>query len=140
MTFKLLHLGNEYILNCDNHNPEDLLYTPLETKFLTFSTNGLDTPDNEINGFYVSEVIPNPMAEEAKIQLHIPEAGSLKIDILNLHGIIVKQLFEGEVDTRNMEIQIDGNNLNFGMYFILVQYSNKEERVEVLRKVVVNSY
>lgn len=139
MSFRLLHLGKEYELICQNQDLDDILYLPLETKFLTFSTNALGTSESEVNGFYVSEIMPNPMADKARIYVNIPEAGSLRIELLDLRGVVMEHLFEGEVDARNMEVQIDGNNLNSGMYFIQVNYNNGEKMERVLRKVVVKA-
>lgn len=137
MTFKLLHHGTEYQFKCNNHNSEDLFYQPLETRILNFTLVGLDTEENNKNIFSVSEVIPNPFSNDAKIQLQIPETGKLKIDMLNLQGIVVKQLFEGKVATGKMKIKINGNNLNSGMYFIFIEYTNNSKTENVLRKVVV---
>lgn len=136
MTFKLLHLGVEYELQGQIHNPDELKYSPLDTRFLTFSAIGLNSPDNDQNDFYASDVIPNPFAKEAKIYLNIPEAGSLKIDILDVRGVVVKQLFEGKVDIQNMKVQIDGTMPTRGMYFLHIEYNHNGIIEEVLRKIV----
>lgn len=39
----------------------------------------------------------------------------------------------------NMEVEIDGNGLTSGMYFILVRYENDGRKEDMLRKVVVNN-
>jgi hypothetical protein len=66
MTFKLLHKGREYILDCQNEDPAKTLYIQLETRFLTFSADGVGVSEEKEVGFYVSEVIPNPFAKKIK--------------------------------------------------------------------------
>lgn len=139
MTFKLIHLGAEYQLTCNNHNPEDLLYSPLETLFLTFSAVGLGTPENEETGFKVSKVIPNPFSGEAKIYVTCPDRGNLKVELLDLKGVVVKSLFNNDVNSGNMEVVIHCDGLTSGMYFVLVTYESDGSVEKVLRKVVVNS-
>ena len=137
MTFKLFHSGNEYELQCENHNPPDLKYIPLETAILKLTAVGLGDDEILDDSFYVSEAIPNPMREKANIQLHIPQPGNLKITMIDLRGVVVKQLFEGETDAANREVSICGSNLNSGMYFILIEYKNDNYMKRVLRKVVL---
>ena len=138
MTFKLLHKGREYILECQNLEPEEILFVPLETKFLTFSITGLGTPENGANMFSVSEVIPNPFSTKARIHINIPAAGKLQVDMVDLRGVEVRQLFTGDVDAQKLEIQINGDNLVSGMYFVIVTYESDGKLERVLRKVVVN--
>ena len=59
--------------------------------------------------------------------------------MLNLHGVVVKQLFEDGVDAQNMEVKIDGNELKPGMYFVRVEYGKDYINREVLRKVIIRS-
>lgn len=139
MTFKLLHLGTEYELQCNNHNLHDLLYSPLETSFLTFSAVSLGTPENEETGFKVSKVIPNPFSGEAKIYVTCPDRGNLKVELLDLKGVVVKSLFNNDVNSGNIEVVIHGDGLTSGMYFVLVTYESDGRVEKVLRKVVVNS-
>ncbi len=138
MSFKLLHLGREYELQYQSQNQENLHFTPLETKFITFSAIGLNDPNNKAENFYASEVVPNPFVKEAKIYLNIPETGSLKIDMLDVRGVVVKQIFKGEVEARNMKVQIDVTTLTRGMYFIHVEYNHDGIIEEEIKKVVVS--
>jgi hypothetical protein len=86
----------------------------------------------------VSEVIPNPFSTEARIYVTIPETGNLKIEVLDLRGVVIKTLFEGEVLAQKLEVKIEGKELRQGMYFIHVRYKNENTQEEVLRKVVMN--
>ncbi len=138
MTFKLTHLGKEYELQCQNQNKGDLLYSPLGTMVLTFTINSLNTSENIENNFYVSEIIPNPMAHKAKIYVNIPEYGNLKVDLLDIRGIVVKQLYESEVYAQKLEIQIERNDLEQAMYFVLVHFNNHRRLEKAIRKVIVN--
>ena len=136
MTFKLLHLGSEYELI--SQNPDDLLYSPLETKLLTFSAIGLINDNDLENSLFVSNVIPNPLARNARFYVNIPEAGNLKIELLDLMGVVVGQLFKGEVEAHNMKFKIEGSSLSQGMYYIKIEYMNDGIIEKVLRKIVIS--
>ena len=134
LQFKLLHLGGEYELQ----SQEQVGYEPLETRVLTFTATGLDILENDETGFAVSEVIPNPFSTEARVCVTIAEKGKLKASMVDLRGIMVKSLFEGDVEKGKTEVLIDGNGLNQGMYFVRLEYGNDGINKEVLRKVIIH--
>lgn len=76
---------------------------------------------------------------QPKFSTLTPNSGDLKIDILNVQGVVDKQLFAGKVGAGIREVQIVGNTLNSGVYFILIHYNNGRKIENVLRKVVLNS-
>ena len=106
---------------------------------LTFTATGLDISENNETGFSVSEVIPNPFSREARIYVNIPETGKLKIEVLDLRGVVIKTLFEKSVESQKLEIKIEGDELKQGMYFVHVRYQSDGVLKDVLRKVVVNN-
>ena len=136
LEFKLLHHGIEYELQYQNQ--ELIVYNLLETEVLLFTANGLDVLDNEMLGFVVSEVIPNPFSTEARVYITIPERGTLKVSIVDLRGVLVKNLFEGAVKAEKIEVKVDGKGLNPGMYFVRVEYGSDKFSKEILRKVIIN--
>ena len=135
LTFKLFHQGKTYLLECQNH--QSVSYEPLETQVVNFTTTWLDVSTTVTAGFMVSEVIPNPFSTEARIYVTIPETGNLKIEVLDLRGVVIKTLFESEVDAQKLEVKIEGKELRQGMYFVHVRYNNENTQEEVLRKVVM---
>ena len=138
INFKLFHLGREYILECNNENPADLLYAPLATRVLSFSAEGLNADELTEMDFYASEVIPNPFAKNAKIYLNMPQSGHLKMDMMDLRGVLIKSIYDYKVAARNMEIPINAKNISSGMYFIKISYLHNGKLEVILRKLLVN--
>jgi len=134
LKFKLLHLGREYDLKCK----ESIFYEPLETKVINFFTTGLDILENNDSEFIVSEVIPNPFSNAAKIYVKTPGTGNLTIELLDFSGAVIKTLLESKVESKNIEIEIKGKDLKQGIYFIHVRYQNDGVVKDELRKVVIH--
>ena len=134
MHFKLLHFGREYVIQ----SLEAVIYEPLETKTLTFTVNGLGILENDEPKFSVSEVIPNPFSEQARITVMVPEKGHLLVEVRNSRGVLVKTLFDKEAKSQKLDLLIDGQYLSQGIYLILVRYKNEMTMEQVLKKVVVN--
>ncbi|MFA5417756.1 MAG: hypothetical protein WC341_04800 [Bacteroidales bacterium] len=132
LTFRLLHHGIEYTLQ----NQVFVKYAPLGTQELLF--NGyIGINEQYQNGFFASEVIPNPFQEDAKIILNVPTPGELKIDVINLQGIVAKRLFNNRVDAQKMEFFVNKENLTELLYFIQITFSSNGQTVTVLRKVMI---
>ncbi len=134
ITFKLLHLGKEYNLYCKNQQSSAIFYSPLTTKALTFSAEGFNTEKN----FYISEVIPNPFTENSRIYLNIPNPSHLQIEMIDLRGMVIKKIYNNEVNAGNVEVSIDAKGIPSGVYFIRITYVYNKGSDVVLRKLVIN--
>jgi len=135
LQFKLLHLGEEYELQIADNSM--VTFESLETKLVHFTSNILGISESRGSGFKVSEVIPNPFANEARIIVITAESGALKVSLIDLRGVIVEKLFEGIVEKGRIEVLIDGKQLKPGMYFVKLEYKNYKLKREVLKKAIV---
>ena len=81
-------------------------------------------------GFGISFASPNPFNEITKIQYTIPEAGTVRIDLLTLSGELVNNLLWAPQFAGSNEIVWDGTNasgvsLVNGVYLYRIQYAGQ---------------
>lgn len=88
---------------------------------------GILSSDNVMN------IYPNPFSEISSIHLNIVENSNVQVAIYNIHGELVQTLIDneyknaGEYDlTWNRENQ-DGNIVNTGVYFVVLNNGNHTE-------------
>lgn len=82
------------------------------------------------SGFGISFASPNPFNEITKIQYTIPEAGTVRIDLLTLSGELVNNLLWAPQFAGSNEIVWDGTNasgvsLVNGVYLYRIQYAGQ---------------
>ena len=73
---------------------------------------------------------PNPFNPNTKINFFIPEKNNIVINIYNIKGDKIKNLFNGDIETGYHSINWDGKNDNgnklpSGVYFLKLNYDNK---------------
>jgi len=137
MNFKLLHKGREHILHCQSENADEILFEPLETRFITFYSNGLGNTETETNSFFVSEVMPNPFIQIARVNINIPEEGHLKASLKGINGISYGNIIDGLQPAGNLNLSVKRNNLPPGIYTLVVEYVNELYTRKVTRKLVI---
>ena len=62
---------------------------------------------SEMSGFHVNRIFPNPVTEKAFLSGNMDSDGTLKIDLLDLGGRELTQIFQGEVNVGDFEYQMD---------------------------------
>jgi len=67
--------------------------------------------------FYLEQNYPNPFNPATTINYTIPEAGSVKLVVMNTKGETVKVLANGVQNAGNHNFNFDGSGLNSGVYF-----------------------
>jgi len=137
MEFKLLHNAKEYELQCFDEGNKPIVFKPLDTKVVTFSSIGLNAPNKDENEFYASEVVPNPVKGSANIYVNLPKAGHLSVDMVNMQGVMMAKLFDDDCESQNIKIPVTSDNLGSGMYFLHISYTHNGTIHQILRKVVV---
>jgi len=68
---------------------------------------------------------PNPFNPVTQIQYTIPKDDFVKLNIYDISGRLVKNLFEGNKPAGNYQINFDGSNLSSGVYFYTLQTSSE---------------
>ena len=64
----------------------------------------------------VSQNFPNPFNPTTKIEIHMAESGSARLNVYNLLGEKVLTILDQELASGKHEITIDGSGLASGMY------------------------
>lgn len=117
-------------------------YRPLDGRFVV-STHGNGVFKTTINGFKriaptnqqaqkftVSNSFPNPFSDVTRIEFEIPETKSLKVDIFDMFGKHVRNLFIGPQYAGKNVISWDGQNqhgepVEDGMYIYRIFYDGQ---------------
>jgi len=79
-------------------------------------------------------VFPNPIRDQATISVEIPREQHIRIEVLNLAGQVVNQVFEGVIRSgQARDFRFEAGNLPNGFYFIQV----KGQSVQLSKKVLL---
>lgn len=91
---------------------------------LSVST-GVDDNVNEIPSHYVLyQNYPNPFNPSTKIRYSLPQTSHVKLTLHNVLGVQILTLINSEQPMGNHEIELNGNNLASGVYFIKMDAGN----------------
>lgn len=77
-------------------------------------------------------ISPNPASYKANIAISGQLKGMVVINLLNVSGITIKNLFSGNVNTNSFSIPSDVNSLSKGLYFVEVIQDTKKILVQKL--------
>jgi hypothetical protein len=83
------------------------------------ATGGV-TEVTEQNGFVLGQSYPNPTNGAADIVLTMPKESMVRLDIIDVHGTLVKTPFSGHLGTGDHTIGLDARDLPSGTYFYVV--------------------
>ena len=119
---------NVSILNDNILLSADGLYF-LENNYISFidDRNSVKSPID----FCVNHNYPNPFNPSTTIELILYKNGTLKVEIYDLLGKLVKKIFDGEKESGRYFLNWDGKNefgktASTGTYFIKVQFNENE--------------
>ncbi|MCP4456608.1 MAG: T9SS type A sorting domain-containing protein [Cytophagales bacterium] len=116
-------------------------YRPLDGRFVV-ATHGngvfkttIDgfkqiTPSSQGEKFALAHSFPNPFSDNTTIEFEIPETDYLRVDIFDMYGNHVRNLFSGYQYAGKSEVTWDGRNqfgspLKDGMYIYRLYYDGK---------------
>lgn len=105
------------------HNAPQPSLRHLITVTVTPSTDVKFTNQQLPKTFEVSNLYPNPFNSTAKLNIQLPHSDELKLFIYDINGREVFNKNFGVVQAGIMEIDINGNRLSSGVYFIRIQTS-----------------
>ncbi|MCX6295469.1 MAG: PKD domain-containing protein [Bacteroidetes bacterium] len=86
------------------------------TSFTINITVGIAEIQN-INGV---TLFPNPLTEEATIELNLNESTEVNIFIYDITGKVVTNIYEGELPAGINKLKIDASNLEAGIYYTAI--------------------
>ena len=98
------------------------------------------TPDVELdeNGVpYPTEFkalsFPNPAVESTTLEIQAPEKERMDIRLYDASGKFIREVHSGEISRGTFRRQIDLNDLNSGLYLIIIQSKTFKETVRVIK-------
>lgn len=102
-----------------------------------------DNPQGEASGDiqrvtsedeFAMSVYPNPFSNETTVEIVIPEAGPLRIVLYDMLGKEVMTLMDNKYHPGGLfKMDIDGNNLNRGMYMLAAFSSDRRMTKQIVR-------
>ena len=145
LSFNLELIPNQYDINkCSIYRYENgnwvFNHTILDNNFLsteiskfgiyTIMYDEFNNTLNYPNEYMLIQNYPNPFNPNTKINFFIPEKNNIDINIYNIRGDKIKNLFNGDIETGYHSINWDGKNDNgnklpSGVYFLKLNYDNK---------------
>ncbi|MCX6271101.1 MAG: T9SS type A sorting domain-containing protein [Bacteroidetes bacterium] len=88
-------------------------------------------------GFSLSQNIPNPFNDFTRISYTIPQAGNVSLVLRDMLGKQLKVLQESYQDAGTYTLGINGRDLDAGVYFYQMFYSNGEQKYLQTRRLVI---
>lgn len=70
-------------------------------------------------------ITPNPSDKQQSIQFHNPIKGKVSVNIVDLKGKILKEVFTGTLNTDEAKISVDITSLTPGMYQYQIQFESE---------------
>jgi len=115
--------GNPYyFFDDDSHLWEGAAFTDKTSAELAYDIT-IDIPEeNVMNGV---NIYPNPVTQSANIDFTLNRKSNVNIAVFDLLGRNVLNLYKGEMNSGNQNIQMDASTLNKGVYFVRFQLNNE---------------
>ena len=92
--------------------------------------------ENDAEGFgYTSHIVnvyPNPFGENAQITVNCIEGQNIRIELFDASGRKVQSVYSGSIASGNTDFNIDGTELNTGVYMIKVSGGTFTESHEII--------
>lgn len=79
------------------------------------------------------KVYPNPVREQTEIQISNLRGERIRVQLTDLHGHTIRQMFQGETHTGTLILKANFSDYTSGMYFIILN----SESVKTVYKVII---
>lgn len=76
--------------------------------------------NDNFNNLTLQKVYPSPATDEAKVKIDLKNNSHVKIEVMNLEGKVVANLFEGDLNAGQHLQHINTSDLATGMYMVAV--------------------
>ena len=80
----------------------------------------------------LASVYPNPVKQKSLIELSLPENGNVRIDLLNLQGQKLMNIYTGFLTKGLHNIDLDKENLPAGVYMIRVNTKSSTSSIKII--------
>jgi hypothetical protein len=77
---------------------------------------------------------PNPFSQRTTVEITAPQAGIVRIEVCDVSGTVVKQLFRGTLREKERRLfELDGTTLHSGIYFVRMISGPSFKTLKVIR-------
>jgi len=95
-----------------------------------------DWTQTEVPDEFGIQAYPNPFNPSTTLQVSLPNNTALTVQVFDIMGRLVSQLFKGEKQAGVHEFTFNASNLASGNYFIRLQYTNAKGAVQLQTKAI----
>ena len=95
-----------------------------------------DWTQTEVPDEFGIQAYPNPFNPSTTLQVSLPNNTALSVQVFDIMGRLVSQLFKGEKQAGVHEFTFNASNLASGNYFIRLQYTNAKGSVQLQTKAI----
>ncbi len=131
---KVFHGANnqEFIFDVDKQ-PESVEFDPDNEIIIKEATTIVGTREpQEFTTKMAYTLHPNPMDEKAFLNVWLPEAGHLRITLMDVRGQIVSVLFNESLLAGEQRIGIDRQGLPAGIYFLKLESGTRSNFAKMI--------
>lgn len=86
----------------------------------------------KVKNYIMLENYPNPFNPTTKIRYYIGESGEVRLNVYNMLGEKVKELYNGYQEKGEYVIDFSGNNLPSGVYMCRIESNGKSKAIKML--------
>jgi len=98
---------------------------------ITFTTT-LSVGIEEIQTIAGVNLYPNPVNQEATIDVNLNEATNVSVFVYDITGKIVATVFNGQMDAGMTTLKVDASNLEAGIYFTAIVSNNAKKTLKMV--------
>ena len=88
--------------------------------------------ESQVNDFSVSNAYPNPFNPSTSIELDLNRDAFVSINIYNIAGQLVDQVFSGNLSNSNHRFTWDASLVSSGVYFMNIQVDDQLETKKLM--------
>ena len=80
---------------------------------------------------------PNPFNSQTRIQFSLKENSYIELNIYDIGGRLISELYKGELEAGSYESNFDASNLSSGIYFYILKINNQHNKILQISKKMV---
>jgi len=86
------------------------------------------------NSISIQQNSPNPFTKSTKVSYYIPNNQKIELDVIDMYGRIVMNLYKGNVESGNHETIINSNNLESGIYTVRIKGESATSSIKIIKQ------
>ncbi|MBC8173762.1 MAG: lamin tail domain-containing protein [Chitinophagales bacterium] len=125
----LMNASENWTIICPQGSPGMYAFTPC------YDTTIIDTTDLVLlnEGLFIS-LYPNPVNNFAIIELKSLSSENIFIDLVNMHGEILENVFSGKINSGENKMILNTKDLTSGIYFVVITAEQGRSLLKFVRE------